>query len=495
MAKWYDNFWDTMKEHFGDDAEIMTRIMAATQMNNAPSAGVPIALRAYLQWKMGEPISRMGARSIREQIESFLMGGLPSGDKIEPFWEALRFKNARGKNAVAVDRWVIGALGAKSEGPGMFVKRLQGNTRFIRFAQNLIKMAADEAGIDPRAFQAAIWGGFRKEWDKLLKAAGGRPQGGDNSFFEDLLIRKFREYNLRSPSDFRLNSVKDMQAQLFDNEPGLAEVEFWQRQQAEEAAKFLDTSPKNANAIMNDMMMAEWNKKIAAAHLLDTGEIPSHLRTPEVIEDVKRTAEFYRRAFQERVAMADDSTLKSIKDVPQWQKREITAELERRAKSGEQITAAWKALPREERQRLQLLGWMRIPDDPRIIARTNAALAELDNIKTAAQLERWVKRPSNAAIVGDWQEFVSKSIKTGETYEAGGKVFEKTRPSAYWEPRSFYENRLVLNVERVKQEIRARFPKNPEVSRNGADAIGLKREPGEASILGQCGIDAAGTVF
>lgn len=493
MAKWYDNFWKVMKDNFGDDAEMMTRIMAATQMNNAPAGGVPIAMRAYLQWKMGEPISRMGSRTIRNEVESFLMGNVPHGDKIGPFWEALRFGGKRGKNAVAVDRWVILALGGKAEDAGAAVKRLQGNSRFIRFSQAVVASAADEAHVSPRAFQAAIWGGFRSEWDRLLKAAGGRPMGGDNDFFENLLVRKLKEYAPRSPSDFRLNVADVTKRDLFDLNPEVAEVEFWQKMRAEEGAKLIGTSPKNYDAMMNDIMYAEWNKKIAAAHMLDTGEIPAHLRTPEVIDDVKRAAEHYRRAFQDRIGMADDKTLKSLKDIPEWQKREVTAELDRRARTGEQVTAAWTALPAAERQRLTSLGWMAVPDDPRVIARAQKALQELDAIKTEDEFVRWANRKANRAIVGDPKAFTGKMLKTGETYEAAaGRMTEKTAASPYYEPRSFWENRLVFNVEKAKEAIRARFPDSPPLRRRGAAALGIIED---SEGLGACGASAADAAF
>lgn len=494
MTKWYNGFWKTMKEHFGDDAEIFTQMMAITQQNNSPAGGVQLALRAYIQWKMGEPISRMGNKNIREQMEALLMGHLPSGNKVPDFLDALRYAGARGENAVAVDRWVIMALGGKSDAPGGSVKYLQGNERFIRFSQNLIRLAADEAGISPRAFQAAIWGGFRKEWNVLVKAAGGNPLNGSNDYFENLLVKKLEQYRLRSPATFRLNTPAVMQRSLFDaGEEAGREVEFWQKGQAEALARQLHIGADKAEKIQNDMMYAEFNKKIAASHMLDTGEIPAHLKTPEVIDDVKRTAAYYRDTFSERIRFADDQTLKDIKVAPDWQKRLIAEELAVRKRTGDAVIAAWEGLPKDEQRRLKTLGWMNVPDDPRAIGRTTKLLQDLDKVTTEQELIRWMNRSGAQAIVGDKSAFIGKMIPTGETYiDAAGKTVRRTDASPYWEPRSFYENRLVLNVDKAKQAIRDRFPTDTPLRRRGAEVLGIIKDD---KNLGPCGINAAASVF
>ena len=489
MRRWYDKFWPTMKEHFGDDAEMFTMMMAMTQANNSPANGVSIAMRSYVQWKLGDPIHRMGSRTVRNEIEGFLMGHVPEGPKINPFWEALRFIGARGRNAVAVDRWVIGAMGAKSMGPGMDVKSLQGNKAFIRFSQNLIKTAADEAGVTPRAFQAAIWGGFRREWDGLLKAAGGRPMGGDNDFFENLMLRTFKEFSLRSPSDFRLNSSEVTQRQLF-GDLAADTVEEWQQLRAREVSHFLSTTQKNTDAILKTIQMNEWNTKIAAAYMLDTGEVPAHLTKPEVVDEVLRVAQHHKRAFTDRVQMADDKTLRDLKVIPEWQKRVVDAELDQRKRLGESYSPAWTALPKDEQKRLQTLGWMRVPDSPKDVARTQVLLDELDGITTEQGLIRWMNKKGVQNIVGDKQAFIGKMTETGESYtNSDGEATMKTEASPYWEPRSFYENRLVLNVEKVKTELRRRFPIDPNQKRGLADTIKLK-QVGEN--LGECGLKVAG---
>ena len=484
MSKWYDNFWKTMVKHFGDDAEVVTKLAAATQMNASPAAGIPQIIRGYLQWKMGEPIGGMTNANIRKQMESILMGIDPKGTKIEPFYGALRYSNRVGKNSVAVDRWVIGAMGAKAESSGMLVSKLQGNPKFIRFSQSLIKMAADEAGVDPRAFQAGIWGGFRDNWDEMLKAAGGRPQSGDNNFFENILLNTMKKYDMRSPEGFVLNSLKSIEAQLTDQNTALAEVEYWQR-----TLKIKDGNEK--------MLAVDYNQKIAAANFLDTGKMPEHIRMGETKDEIARVAQQYKTAFETRVGMASDDTLRELKTVPKWQKEIVDATLEQRARSNEQVSLAWKALPKEEVQRLNTLGWMRIPEKPAAQEGVVRALKQLEDIQTKEQFLAWAKRKGNREIVGDPMAFVGENIPTGHTYGTGKRVYKQMASSDYYQSQPFYENREQLNIEGIKNAIRDRFRNPPEYARNLADTLGLHdgKVGEEASILGQCGASAAESVF
>jgi len=483
MRTWYDKFYPWMKKTFGDDAEVVTMLAATTQANASPAGGVPGALRAYIQWRLGEPITGQMSASISKQMEQILRGGVPRGSKISPFYEALRYSGERGRNAVAIDRWMIAALG----GQEARWKSLAGNDQFLRFAQTIIRSAASEANVSPRAFQAAVWGAFKKDWNQLRESVGLKSMSEDYTFFEDLFARKMTEFNMRAPKDMRLLGE---QQQLFD-------VETLQR----EAVKVLgdakpgETYQQRSNRL-NELLYNDWNNRVAASHLLDTGEVPTHITDPVVRTDVESTANYFRRGFQDRLSMADDSILTDMSKkgrLPAWQKKMVDETLTTR-KTGQTTVRRerFEALPKEERTRLRHLGWETVPQDAATLRRVTTELDNLRDISDVPSLSNWLHR--NADIVGDPAQYIGRKLKTGTTYmDTEGKLVEKTTMAPYWERKSFHENTRILNIGRIKQEVLSRFPDQRSVDgtsqdlgqtlRRGKSELAKKREK---PPLGSC---------
>ena len=473
MKRWYNDFHKFMKTTFGDDAEIMTMFAAATQANQSPAGGVAGALRAFTDWKLGMPISGQSSSTIRKSMENIIRGGVPTGPNINPIWEALRFSGERGRNAVAVDRWMFGAIGAAQNR----WKNLASNDHFMRFAQTIIREAANEAGMPPRSFQAAVWGGTKMNWNKVREAAGQKVLGEDFRFFEDLFKARMADHGMRSPTDFKKLAL---QAELFD-------VEALERAAIDglEIAKAGET-PVQRSARVTDLMYSEWNEKVAASSLLETGEIPEQITSVAARDEVAHKASMYKRDFSDRLMSSDMSILETMSKkgrLPQWQKTILDETIETRKVTNAAPEERLASLPKEERVRLNELGYDHVPQTVEDLKRVHTEMLALDKVKTVPELTKWLKR--NTDIVGDPQEYIGRSIPTGKTYTSPLGTFEKHVMSPYWEPRPFYETGRRLNIPRIKSVIKAQYP-DQRIADGTNQTIGDALRINDKSPVGAC---------
>jgi hypothetical protein len=357
-------------------------------------------------------------------------------------------------------------------------KRAASNTKFMDFAQAVVRSAAREAGVSPRAFQAAVWAGTKKEWNGLRASLGVRPIGEDYRAFEKLFEEKLVEYGMRVPKNFQ---TLGRQQRLFDTDMLQNDVIGLMHRIPGEIIQ-------QRGDRLNTLLYRSWNRDIAAAHLLDIGEVPTHITDPNIQAEVEHVASQYQRDFIERTHLATDKALTTMASpksrLPSWQRRIVDETLDARRTGLQTHLESVKRLPTEERDRLRALGWDGLPQDPHVLGRVQQELDTLDSLKTVPELRRWLER--NRDVTGDPSQWLGRKLKTGETYTGlSGKLTEKTKMSPYWEPKSFFETERILNIGRIKSEIRARFPDRRPVD-GTAQPIGDIIKRGRSAPLGPC---------
>jgi hypothetical protein len=163
---WYANTHEELSKFFGDDTNRFVDFLAATSPNNTVAGNVSQALKAYMQYKNGQPFTGFLPAHI-DMLNKAAADQPFGGLKVSSF-----AKNLKGDPiAVTVDRWIARAMGL-----GDAVTPQQ-----YKFADYLITQVANKKGIEPRQLQAAIW--------KAMKDSQGiAGQTGDA--FEAVLQRK-----------------------------------------------------------------------------------------------------------------------------------------------------------------------------------------------------------------------------------------------------------------------------------------------------------------
>lgn len=148
---WYNQTWDWLKEHFGDDAEMMARFISATSFGNSTDGNATMALRAYAQWKLGLPFDGYQTPAQKMSLYKAVRGEVFGDGKAQGFLGAL----TGDENAVALDRWMMRALGFQSAGTATGRSALASGT--YKLFATIIRQLASEVGMTPREFQAAVW--------------------------------------------------------------------------------------------------------------------------------------------------------------------------------------------------------------------------------------------------------------------------------------------------------------------------------------------------
>lgn len=163
---WYAHTRDELEQHFGPDTDQFIDFLAATSPNNTVAGNVTQALKAYQQYKSGQPFTGFLPAHIdmlNKAVAEEPFGGL----KVSSFTQNLKGDPI----AVTVDRWMGRALGMGEKFTDPQYK----------FADYLITQAAHAKGIEPRQMQAAIW--------KTIKDSEGIA-GQTGASFETVLNQK-----------------------------------------------------------------------------------------------------------------------------------------------------------------------------------------------------------------------------------------------------------------------------------------------------------------
>lgn len=146
---WYDKTHAELVDMFGPDADMMEKFLAATSFNNTVAGNVTQALKAYQQWRTGQPFEGY-LPAHKAHLEIAASGGIPGGLKGQSFYANLHGDPA----AVTVDRWIGRAFGY----PGSGFTPTQ-----YHFMDYVITHIARKVGMEPRQVQAAIWKAARDE--------------------------------------------------------------------------------------------------------------------------------------------------------------------------------------------------------------------------------------------------------------------------------------------------------------------------------------------
>jgi len=147
--QWYDNMYPNMKEAFGNYADFMVLLLAATSPMAGISSNATNAQKAFAQycaWS-GEHFEGFTGTHLGN-IQRAAHGERLSGFKVESFVAAM-FGNDR---AVTVDRWVARAFQAEDANLG--------GSDYFDIETAVIELSTEE-GVSPSQGQAAIWTGAK----------------------------------------------------------------------------------------------------------------------------------------------------------------------------------------------------------------------------------------------------------------------------------------------------------------------------------------------
>lgn len=143
-ASWYESERPILESIFGDDTETFAGFLAATSANATVKANATLAVKAYDQWKRGEPFNGF-LPTVIGNLERAAAGEPLSGPKVEPFRRALLGDS----DAVVVDRWMFRAFDTKDRD---------------EVEQGIRTLAADY-GVTPAEFQAGVWCGVKRDYE------------------------------------------------------------------------------------------------------------------------------------------------------------------------------------------------------------------------------------------------------------------------------------------------------------------------------------------
>lgn len=140
-ADWYDQTYANMTPLFGQDTRVFLGFLAATSMNSSVMGNVTLALKAYGQYKTGQPFDGY-LPAVITNLERVASGNWNlKGNKIHNFAQAL----IGNTQAVVVDRWMLRAYESDER------DRVRGRVR----------SDAESLSVAPARFQAAVWSAVR----------------------------------------------------------------------------------------------------------------------------------------------------------------------------------------------------------------------------------------------------------------------------------------------------------------------------------------------
>jgi hypothetical protein len=178
---WYDRFQGDLARFFGPDARLFQSLLAITSQATKVKSNVSLALKAYVQFKNGEPFVGYVPNAIRD-LNALREGTELGGRKVQNYMKA----TGGDPLAIVVDRH-IGQLffGTDSPTDAQYTK-----------AEQVIRMLSQKLGWPPREVQAALW------------AANIRRNGNEPSSYDAYLQRLKADGRL----DARLAQIRQRSA-------------------------------------------------------------------------------------------------------------------------------------------------------------------------------------------------------------------------------------------------------------------------------------------
>jgi hypothetical protein len=151
-ADWYAKTKEELSQHFGQDTDKIIDFLAATSPNATVASNVSLALKAYKQWKTGQPFEGY-LPAVKGLLEKAANGEDFGGLKVSSF-----AKNLHGNPLpVTIDRWMARAFGLPDNpNPGQY-----------KFMDYTLSQIAKRSGMEPRQLQAAIWTAIKEKQQSI----------------------------------------------------------------------------------------------------------------------------------------------------------------------------------------------------------------------------------------------------------------------------------------------------------------------------------------
>jgi len=151
-ANWYNDIADYLQLTYGDDAELVADLLAATSPRVHVKKNWKLALRIYDDFKAGRDINLKGImKTMYPNINRALKGEELSGEKVKNF-----AKNLKGNlDAITIDVWMLRAYGLNDKSISkkqytILAKRIRRESKRLR--------------LYPAEFQAVVWTKVRYEY-------------------------------------------------------------------------------------------------------------------------------------------------------------------------------------------------------------------------------------------------------------------------------------------------------------------------------------------
>jgi len=151
-ANWYNDISDYLQLTYGDDAELVADLLAATSPRVQVKKNWRLALRIYDDFKAGRGINLQGImKSMHPNVFRALQGQELSGEKVKNF-----AKNLKGNlDAITIDMWMLRAY--KIDG-GRITKK-----QYAILAKQ-IRKDSKKHRLLPAEYQAVVWTKVRYEY-------------------------------------------------------------------------------------------------------------------------------------------------------------------------------------------------------------------------------------------------------------------------------------------------------------------------------------------
>lgn len=155
---WYERHDQTLRDLFGEDADLFQLLLSATSQAASVKTNVSLALKAYSQLKEGKPFEGY-LPAVIKNLDRIREGTKLSGQKISAYQEA----STDDEKKVVVDRHIARMLfRVDSPSPAQFAK-----------AAKVLTEIGDQIGWTPRQVQAALWAAS-------IRKAGNTPESYDS---------------------------------------------------------------------------------------------------------------------------------------------------------------------------------------------------------------------------------------------------------------------------------------------------------------------------
>jgi len=159
LAPWYLGAMEELRSVFGDDAELVAGLIAATSPGQRVATNINLAMTAYAQYKTGQPIVLRAnyASSLLPNVHRILRGEPLSGEKVTNF----RLNILGDTQAVTNDTWMMRVLGLSTK--AIAGKENAPTTTEYRLMTEWVTQLAKDVGVTPRDMQGALWVAIKLE--------------------------------------------------------------------------------------------------------------------------------------------------------------------------------------------------------------------------------------------------------------------------------------------------------------------------------------------